>query len=148
MAFLFSRFLDHTQRRNTVDRTPLDEWSARRRDFYQTTHNTQQTNVHAPPPPTGGIRIFNLSSRRVAADVRLRGRAATGTGTVPLCLPQVSHGLTIDWTRPFAMTGRRLTAGAIARPWTPEPRYIHWNPASTSQQTHCISITKTSQLMV
>jgi len=27
-------FLDHTQRRTTVGRTPLDEWSARRRDFY------------------------------------------------------------------------------------------------------------------
>ena len=27
----------HTQRRTTVSRTPLDEWSARRRDFYLTT---------------------------------------------------------------------------------------------------------------
>ena len=26
-------FLDHTQRRSTVGRTPLDEWSARRRDL-------------------------------------------------------------------------------------------------------------------
>jgi len=25
-------FLDHTQRHTTVGRTPLDEWSARRRD--------------------------------------------------------------------------------------------------------------------
>jgi len=31
---LFTRFLDHTQRRTTVGRTPLDEWSARRRDLY------------------------------------------------------------------------------------------------------------------
>jgi len=30
----FLSFLDHTQRRTTVGRTPLDEWSARRRDFY------------------------------------------------------------------------------------------------------------------
>jgi len=27
-------FLDHTQRHSTVGRTPLDEWSARRRDLY------------------------------------------------------------------------------------------------------------------
>jgi len=27
-------FLDHTQRRSTVGRTTLDEWSARRRDLY------------------------------------------------------------------------------------------------------------------
>jgi hypothetical protein len=39
-AFSFTRFLDHTQRRTTVSRTPLDERSARRRDFYLTTHNT------------------------------------------------------------------------------------------------------------
>ena len=39
-AFSFTRFLDHTQRCTTVGRTPLDEWSARRRDLYQTTHNT------------------------------------------------------------------------------------------------------------
>ena len=32
MASSFLRFLDHTQRRTTVGRTPLDEWSARRRD--------------------------------------------------------------------------------------------------------------------
>ena len=41
-------FLDHTQRRTTVGRTPLEEWSARRRDLYLTTHDTQQTNIHAP----------------------------------------------------------------------------------------------------
>jgi len=33
------RFLDHTQRRTTVGRTPLDERPARRRDLYLTTHN-------------------------------------------------------------------------------------------------------------
>jgi hypothetical protein len=40
----FTSYLDNTQRRTTVGRTPLDEWSARRRDLYLTTlkiHNTQ-----------------------------------------------------------------------------------------------------------
>ena len=37
----FLMFLDHTQRRTTVGRTPLDEWSARRRDLYLTTHDTR-----------------------------------------------------------------------------------------------------------
>ena len=45
----FTRFLDHTQRRNTVGRTPLDEWSARRRDLYQTTHNTPNRETSMPP---------------------------------------------------------------------------------------------------
>ena len=62
-------FLDHTQRRTTDGRTPLDKWSARRRDLYLTTHNTHDKR-HTP----GGIRTYNLS-RRAAAD-----RAATGTG--------------------------------------------------------------------
>jgi hypothetical protein len=54
MASSFTRFLDHTQRRTTIGKTPLDQWSARRRDLYLTTHNThnRQTDIHA----SGGIR--------------------------------------------------------------------------------------------
>ena len=43
------RFLDHTQRRTIVGRTPLDEWSARRRDLYLTTHNTHNRQTSMPP---------------------------------------------------------------------------------------------------
>jgi len=46
-ASSFTRFLDHTQRRTTVDRTPLDEWSTRRRDLY-TTHNTHNRQTSMP----------------------------------------------------------------------------------------------------
>jgi hypothetical protein len=45
MASSSTRFLDHTQRRTTVGRTPLDEWSARRRDLCLTKHNTH-THTH------------------------------------------------------------------------------------------------------
>ena len=38
------KFLDHTQRRTAVDRTPLDERSVRCRDFYLTQHS-RQTSV-------------------------------------------------------------------------------------------------------
>ena len=37
---LILRYLDHTQRRTTFGRTPLDEWSARRKELYLTSHNT------------------------------------------------------------------------------------------------------------
>jgi len=47
MATSFTRFLDHTQRRTTVSKTPLYEWSARRRDLYLKTHNIQ--NRHPSP---------------------------------------------------------------------------------------------------
>jgi len=48
-ASSFMRFLDHTQRRITVGRTPLDEWSACRRDLYLTTHNTHNAQISMPP---------------------------------------------------------------------------------------------------
>jgi len=48
-ASSFTRFLDHTQRRTTVGRTPLDEWSARCIDLYLTTHNTHNTQTFIPP---------------------------------------------------------------------------------------------------
>ena len=41
-------FLDHTQRRTTVGRTPLNEWSAHRRDLYLTTHNTHNRQISMP----------------------------------------------------------------------------------------------------
>jgi hypothetical protein len=63
------RFLYHTQRRTTVSRTPLDEWSARRRDLSTCQHTTRTTNIHTP----GGIWTHILN-RRAAADQRLRPR--------------------------------------------------------------------------
>jgi hypothetical protein len=45
MASSFPRFLVHTQRRNTIGRTPLDEWLGRRRDLYLTTQ-TFTTDRH------------------------------------------------------------------------------------------------------
>ena len=38
-----------TIRHTTVGRTPLDEWSARRRDLYLSTHNTHMTQTSIPP---------------------------------------------------------------------------------------------------
>ena len=41
-------FLDHTRRRTTVGRTPLDEWSALRRDLCLTTHDTHNRQISMP----------------------------------------------------------------------------------------------------
>jgi len=49
MASSFTRFLDHTQRLTTFGRTPLDEWSAPRRDLYLTTHNTHKRQTSMLP---------------------------------------------------------------------------------------------------
>jgi len=47
-ASSFMRFLDHTRRRTTVGRTPLDEWFARRRDLYLKTQNTHNRQTSMP----------------------------------------------------------------------------------------------------
>ena len=49
MEHLFLMFLDHTQRRTTVGRTPLDERSARRTDLYLTTHDIHNRQISMPP---------------------------------------------------------------------------------------------------
>ena len=67
MVSSFVSFLNHTQRRTTVGRTPLGEWWVCRRDHYLSTQHPQQTNVHAP----SGIRTHNLS-RWETADICLR----------------------------------------------------------------------------
>jgi hypothetical protein len=67
MASLFLGFLDQTERRITVGRTPLDEWSACRRDLYLII--TLNTDIHA----SGGIRTHN-PSKRAAVDPCLRSR--------------------------------------------------------------------------
>jgi hypothetical protein len=92
------RFRDHTQGRTTVGRTPLDEWSARRRDLYLTTLTTDKhpcrrrdffffvlstssVLLHFPNRPgcathnanihaPGGIRNLD-PSKRSAVDTRL-----------------------------------------------------------------------------
>jgi len=50
----------------TVGRTPLDEWSARRRDLYLTTHNTHNRQIDRQTCPRR-IRKRN-PSKRAAAD--------------------------------------------------------------------------------
>ena len=62
MASSFTRFLDHTQRRTAVGMTPLDKWSARRRDLYLTTHDTH--NKHLCPRWDSNPRSQQASGRR------------------------------------------------------------------------------------
>jgi len=85
MASSLSRFLDHTQRRITVGRTPLDEWSACRRHLYLTTHNTHYTQTLMPP---AGFEPTISADERPQTNAL--HRAATGTCTSYLYL---SHTL-------------------------------------------------------
>ena len=77
MASSFLRFLDHTQRRTTVGRSPLDERSARRGDLYMTTHNTH--NRQTSMPTVGFEPTISAGERPQTYALE---RAATGTGQI------------------------------------------------------------------
>jgi hypothetical protein len=68
------RSLDHTQRRTKVNRTPLDERSARRRDFYLTTRNSH--NRHTSLPPAGIVPVILVDERSQTCALH---RAVTGS---------------------------------------------------------------------
>ena len=73
-ASSFKSFLDHTQRRTTIGRTPLDEWSAHRRDHYLITHNTDNRQTSMPPV------VENTISEVERPRSYTLDRAATATG--------------------------------------------------------------------
>ena len=77
MASSFLRFLDHTQRLTTVGTTPLNEWSARRRDLYLTAHNTHNRQTSMPP-----VGFEPTISARERPQIYALDRAATGTGNL------------------------------------------------------------------
>ena len=73
-GLLIHDVFDHTQRRATVGRTPLDEWSSRRRDLYLTTHNRQTliTSVGFEPTISVGERATDIRLRPCAQPDRHR----------------------------------------------------------------------------
>jgi hypothetical protein len=73
-ASSFTRFLYHTQRRTTVGRTPLNEWSVRRRD-HLTTYNTH--NRQTSMSPAGFKPTISAGERPQTNPL---DRAASGTG--------------------------------------------------------------------
>jgi hypothetical protein len=73
-AFSFRGFLDHTQRRTTFGRTPLDEWSAPHKDLYLTTHSTSNRQISTSPPGFLPTILTGERTHTYALD-----RAATAT---------------------------------------------------------------------
>jgi hypothetical protein len=66
-----------TLRHTTLGRTPLDEWLARRRDLYLTTHNTRKRQTSMPP---AGFKPAVPASER--PQNHALDRAAAGIGSV------------------------------------------------------------------
>ena len=103
-----TRFLDHTQRRATVGRTPLDEWSARRRDLYLTTHNTHNRQTSMPPVEFEPTISAGERPKTYALD-----RAATGTGLSQRFTRQNSIHITFSYLPNYLLyfTTLRLLGG-------------------------------------
>ena len=84
-ASSFTRFLDHTQRRTTVGRTPLDEWSTGCRDLYLKTHKTHDRQTLMPPVGFEPTISAGEQPQTYALDL-----AATGTGLLFLVYLSIS----------------------------------------------------------
>ena len=98
-ASSFTRFLDHTQRRTTVGRTPLDKWSTRRRDLYLTTHNTHNRQISMPPVGFEPTISAGERPQTYALD-----RDTTGTGSAVLTILS-SYFPNIIFLLPFSING-------------------------------------------
>jgi hypothetical protein len=83
-ASSFTRFLDHTKRRTRIGRAPLDEWSARCRDLYLTTHNTHNRQTSMTP-----VGFEPTISAGEWQQIYALDRAVTGTGTIRHIIIQI-----------------------------------------------------------
>ena len=96
-------FLDQTQRLSTVGRTPLEEWSARRRGLYLTTYNT-----HNRPTSMLSLGFEPTISAGERPQTYALGRAATGTGSLYSCDCTITQPL-----QSVLSSKQRATAGHI-----------------------------------
>jgi hypothetical protein len=104
-ASSFTRFLDHTQRRITVGRTPLDKWSARCRDLYLTTHNTQNRRTSMPPVGLEPTISADERPQTYALTARPLGPACSDTKVVKFQLCPIPVDVTLI---PFYPRGTRF----------------------------------------
>jgi hypothetical protein len=91
-----------TLRYTTVGTTPLDEWSAQRRDLYLTTHSIQkrQTSMH----PAGFETTIPANERQ---QTHALDRAVTGIGTCALLHSVTTNGSLLAFY-PIVVSRRRM----------------------------------------
>ena len=68
--FIIEASRSHSFRHTEINRTPLDEWSTRRRDLYLTIHNTQKRQTYLPL--AGFEPTISASERRQSHTFRSR----------------------------------------------------------------------------
>ena len=75
-----------TLRHSTLGKTPLDEWSARRRDLYLITHSTHKRETSMYP---AGFEPTTPASERPQTDAL--DHAATGISYLPFSITIIRH---------------------------------------------------------
>jgi hypothetical protein len=81
-----------TLRHTTLDKTPLDEWLARHRDLYLTTHNNHRRHTSIPPAGFKPTIPENERPHTHALD-----RAATGIGFSFSCVNKNKWQYMVAW---------------------------------------------------
>jgi hypothetical protein len=105
--FLFLDFAI-TLRHTTFGRVPLDEWSARRRDLYLTTHNTHKRQASITP---AAFELAISASQLEATTFRLvvtgicSGQYTSNRGLWQQLLYQLVKQFVSIWLGLFLMTG-------------------------------------------
>jgi hypothetical protein len=77
-GYLHYRGFTNTLRHTTTGRTPLDEWSARRKDFYRTKHDTHERQTSMP---AAGFESTIPESRR--PQINALDSSVIGEGHIP-----------------------------------------------------------------
>ena len=128
----------------TLGRTPLDDWSAQRRDLCLTAHNNHETQtIHAH----GGIRTRNHSKRAVADEVISLNFTALSCG-MGYAVAQLAEALSgkpgvrwfdSRWCRSFSLIlsfQPHYTPGVDSGPNRNEYQYIFWGKGG-----RCVGLT-------
>jgi hypothetical protein len=104
-----------TLRHTTLSRTPLDEWSACRRDLYLTTHNTHKRQTSMPPT------LFEPTiSAAERPQTHSLGSAATGTGLFTTSVKKITRGYMCTVTSGSCIRYQRST------PQPENPLRVFW----------------------
>jgi hypothetical protein len=106
MTSSLSRLHDHTFRHTTLGRTPLEEWPARHRDLYLTTHNTHKIQTNMPPAgfeptiPTSvrpQTHVLERATTGISSVSTLPCRYSCITGTFFVCTRKYSVDCNNIW---------------------------------------------------
>jgi hypothetical protein len=126
-ASSFTRFLDRTQRRTTVGRTPLDEWSARRRDLCPTTHTTLTTDKHPCPRWVSNPQSQQASGHRLTSSTARPLGPASSDETSDIA-QEGNFFARCFLIRTTSMTRTANILGKLSRDW-------EWDPELLSART-------------